>query len=238
MIKDLRYMSFEVFNGCNLDRKHDFCPVNDPERYPACEGYVKCPDEDIVRFATHALKKRGFGGLIGFHYYCDPLMNIPRMLKLMKGIKEHHEAARFILWTNGLLLKSEHRAWLSGFDRIVVTLHEPSKEKQIREAVGDTKNVHIADAIYDDRIKVYDSSEKVARRCIRPSQIELPVNYYGWIRLCCGDYRGQVSLGNISQEKPDLLMDYFEEAAQEVEAGTPEICKKCNSLTTNPSAVV
>ena len=235
---DLKYLSFEIAPYCNMASRHPFCPVNDVKRYPDHEHhYWRCSDHSILSF-TAKVFERGFNGLIGFHYYCDPLMDVPRMLSLMNRIRGSIPKSKFILWSNGVLLRQDHRNWLEAFEKVVFTLHDTSIEEKLREITKDLPNVEIAQPAYDDRINIYTCPGRVTGPCIRPSKIELPVNYYGSVRLCCADFRGSVSLGNIEEEDFDKILDGFAEAADMAMYGGIPICRKCRSLHTNPAAVV
>lgn len=234
---DLRYLSFEVAPACNLQVAHAFCPVNDPLRYPLHEGRVPCPDATVASFAKK-VHDRGFKGLVGFHYYCDPLMNVDRMLSLMDRIRKEVPEARYILWTNGTLLQPVHRNWLEAFEKVVITMHDRSAEERIKGITNGLPNVQLADPYYDARLDIYSASGRVVGPCIRPAKIELPVNYFGWVRLCCADYRGWVSLGNIDQEDHDKVLDGFSETADMVAAGNVPLCWKCRALPSSPVAVV
>lgn len=215
----------------------DFCPVCDKSRYPEYESHKPCQDATIEAFAMK-VHERGFQGFIGFHYYCDPLMNVSRMLSLMHCIKILVPASKFILWTNGKLLKHVHRTWLQSFDKVVITLHDTSDEIRLQEVTTGLSNVQIAPALYDTRMDLYAAGGRVVGPCIRPARIELPINYYGEVRLCCADYRGYVSLGNIDSEPHDKILDGFAEAADLVMQGKVPVCWRCRSMPSSPVAVV
>jgi hypothetical protein len=234
---DLRYLSFEVADHCNMSGAHKFCPVNDSLRYPPHERKEKCPDANIVAFAIK-VHDRGFKGLVGFHYYCDPLVDVSRMLRLMDSMKCVMPEVKFILWSNGTLLKQVHRNWLVSFEKVVFTLHDKSIKARIEEITNGMSNVQIADAYYDMRLDLYSSKKRVVGPCIRPSKIELPVNYHGQVRLCCSDYRGWVSIGNIADEDHNKILDAFSEAADLVAEAKVPICWKCRSLPSTPAATV
>lgn len=236
-ISDLRYLSFEVAPKCNLAHSHSFCPVNDQFRYPKHEPKDRCPDNIIVAFAK-AVHARGFTGLVGFHYYCDPLVDVPRMLLLMSAVKVVAPYAKFVLWTNGTLLKQHHRNWLEAFEKVIITRHSPKLDVTIQDVIHGLPNVQVCDAYYDDRTKLYSQSTRTMSPCIRPACIELPVNYYGSVRLCCADYRGNVSLGNIAIEDHGKILDGFEEAGRMAMESRIPICHKCCSLSSSPRALV
>lgn len=234
---DLRYLSFEVADDCEMADSHPFCPVNDPLRYPPHERREKCPDRTIVDFAAR-VHERGFAGMVGFHYYCDPLSDVDRMLSLMNRMLAAIPDVKFILWSNGALLQPFHRNWLEAFDKVVFTLHDPYIEPRLKEITGGLPNVEIARAYYDMRMDVYDPGPVSRGMCIRPSKIELPVNYGGNVRLCCADYRGTVSLGNIEEEDHGKILDGFAEAADIVATSRLPLCWRCRAISPSPAADV
>lgn len=234
---DLRYLSFEAADHCDMGGAHPFCPVGDPLRYPPHERRAVCPDRTIVDFALK-VHERGFRGLVGFHYYCDPLVDIDRVMSLMNRMVASIPGARFILWSNGVALKPFHRNWMEAFEKVVFTLHDPSVEGRLRDITGGLPNVEIAQPYYDTRTDIYRPGPVSKGTCIRPAKIELPVNYGGNVRLCCADYRGTVSLGNIELEDHDRILDGFAEAADMALASRIPLCWRCRGISPSPAATV
>ncbi|MDO8640050.1 MAG: hypothetical protein Q7R33_00735 [Nitrosarchaeum sp.] len=230
-VKNLQYLSFELAPCCNLAKDHPWCPINDPLRYPKYESRHRCPDEKIVEFVMTMIF-RGFRGHFAFHFYSDPLIDIRRFLNLIQSITHLWAPAKFCLWTNGVLLDAQCQNWLHLFSQINVTLYRPEDKSRI-EKLTTGHNVRFMESCPDDRRQIYDCTSYRKISCQRPAIIELPVNYYGNIRLCCADYRGCVSIGNIQFESHDNVITAFEEAAQQALLGNIKLCQQCAAMKHN-----
>lgn len=236
VLSQLQYLSFEISSNCNMSSAHAWCPINDPLRYPEHESHIVCSNESIINFAQ-AMYLRGFNGLIAFHYYCDPLINANRLLYLIQNIKNAIPRSEFILWTNGALLDNLSINWLSVFKQIMITLHNLTDKERLQNIVKDFPNTIFHDNVHDDRSLIYDCKTIKRDKCLRPLKIEMPINYYGNVRLCCSEFRGQVSIGNIQQENIDDVIDNFIETAKSAEKGIIPICWKCRALFKNTVVV-
>ena len=232
MLNNLQFLSFEISPTCNMSNVHSWCPINDPLRYPRHESRVECSNEAIINF-TKIMYLRGFKGQIAFHYYSDPLMNINRLLYLIQQIRDMVPASEFILWTNGILLNNLSKNWLHIFKQIMITLHNPKDKDRLQNIVKDFTNVRFHDDVHDDRLSMYDCQTIIKDKCFRPLRLEMPINFYGNVRLCCSEFRGQVSIGNIQSENADDIIDSFIEAAKSASEGIIPICWKCRGLVKN-----
>lgn len=223
-IADLRFLSLEVSNKCSLAEEHKaFCPA----RLSHLRDAPPARDEDLVAFVKVAIK-RGFHGEIGYHYYCDPLEDKTRLRKLI-----HEIDYQCVLWTNGVLLTEEDRSWLGVFSRIVVTLHRPRDRERLERILVPFPQAQICTAAYDDRLAIYNAPATWIGPCIKPDETELPVDYYGDLHLCCGDWKGQVWIGNVRE--PETSLDAFELAASEALEGKMELCSRCRALARSPA---
>lgn len=231
-VKDLLNLSFELSPTCNMACQHPFCPVNDPLRYPKHESRTPCSDDAIINFSK-AMYAKGFNGFIAFHYYSDPLMDLPRLLNIVSLIRTFKPYAKFIVWTNGLLLNEDSRNWIPFINEVIITMHNPGDRPRIEEITKGLTNIRIQDNQYDNRLGIYDCTVINKGGCSRPSRIELPINYYGNVRLCCSEFRGTVSIGNIQLEEPDAVINNFEETALSVQQGLVPICWQCRGLSSN-----
>jgi hypothetical protein len=233
MLNALKFISFEIAPYCNLAKEHLWCPVNDPLRYAEYENKKVCQFSPIVKFLQVAVEK-GFNGHVGFHYYTDPLVDVKRMLSLMQAIRDSVPTTKFILWTNGVLLDTFSQTWLGSFDRVMITLHHPDDRDRLVKITEKFPNVSFQDGEHDSRASLYDYKNINKGGCLRPQTIELPVNYYGDVRLCCSDYRGSVSIGNIQRESPEKVLSFFMEAAECAAKGSISVCWYCRALERSP----
>ena len=223
MISDLRYLSFEVSQQCNLAAEHTFCPAATMLR-----SVTAVTDNQIATFA-HEMVSRGFEGEIAWHYYNEPLTDVPRIESLMKAIDYN----RFCLWTNGLLLTEEHLPLLRRHTSVIVTLHHPEDRPRLEKLLCGIPHASICKAEYDDRIDIYGTSpRRDSRYCMRPVSIEMPVDYGGDVHLCCGDWKGTIPIGNIDTPNDTISRWLFMADL----TGQLALFRKCVSLYKGPFA--
>jgi hypothetical protein len=225
---NLQYLSFETNNRCNYIKEHPWCPINDPLRYPSHESKIPCSDEIIVKF-TCKMIEYGFKGKIGWHYYNEPMITINRCLRLMNQIRSKHNSTEFVLWTNGYKIDKGSPAWLPMFNQISVSLYNEEDTARVIPATEGIPGVSCVPAPHDARKQIYDLAPDNPGGCRRPRDIEMPLNYYGNLRMCCSDFRGHVSMGNIMTEDHDLLIKMWFEMAEKVAAGEVHLCGQCRS---------
>lgn len=217
-----QFAIFEVTDRCNLARSHSWCPC--ATRKPT--GTQPMTDGEIVDAAVALYRDYGFGGMVGWHYYCEPLVARERMQRLMEAIREQWPAARFVLWTNGALLSDDARE-LHGFDRVHITEYEPSNA--IHYAARKMRAIVSAPAI-DDRL---DTARVGAgpRPCLRMFT-EIIFDYWGTVHACCYDWRGAIPLGTLRDGLPAVVDAWQSLRAELVAAGgmsdsAPAVCRAC-----------
>jgi len=225
MIKDIRFLSFEIGTTCNLSNKHSWCPINDQLRYPLHESKLLLNDNDIVKFAKSVIS-RGFNGEIAFHYYNEPCLSPDRMKNIMNQLP----VAKFILWTNGLLLRNLDQKLIKSMNRVCISIYELDKMDYFNNFCKQFSNMTASLAPHDARANVYKAPAANPGFCIRPSQTEIAINAYGNLRMCCSDFRGQVSLGNITLEDHNFLLDAWEEMAILIQEYGSHLCSQCRSI--------
>jgi hypothetical protein len=210
----LQLLIFEIINKCNYAGIHPKCPVNREDRYKVREVL---PDDTIVGFAEFA-KSNGFNGYVAWHYYCEPTLNLPRIYNLTPKIR--NLGLRTLLWTNG-----SNPFDSSYFDKIIVTEHTPVKL--------DASKIVISDL--DDRIQIYDMDMiDSLRSCYRPLSIEMIIDYYGDLHLCCGDWKNKCDIGNIQDGNWDKLLHMWDVHTALAVDGSLEICRQCRMLPKSP----
>jgi len=216
-MKNLELISFEIVNCCNLSYLHPWCPSNSLLRYDDA-ATPPMSDNDIIRFIRSALA-HGFIGKIAYHYYCEPTQDLPRCQRLAVAIKAL--GLRSVLWTNGTC-----RGLPEGiFDEIFVTAYGLGQE-------GITRRIEYRP---DDRLQIYDIEPLIGiTPCYRPAYLEMPITFYGDVRLCCADWRGTVKIGNIITNKHSEIFTAWRNIGKLAIAGTPEICRRCHALAKTP----
>lgn len=83
MLQYTQFLIFELGTGCNLAKDHDKCPLSKRKK-----GIKKLDDKAIINLAVISYKEFGFTGLIGWHFYNEPMLYWERMLNLIDRIRE------------------------------------------------------------------------------------------------------------------------------------------------------
>ena len=213
MIKDIQILSFELGNSCNLSHKHPWCPSNNIERYQDATT-PPATNEHFLSFLDSIIL-RGFKGLVAYHYYNEPCLVKERCEKMADAI--HARKLKTLLWTNGTLPLAR------GANYVFRTEYEKD---------GKGKIVPFRP---DDRLRIYEASPvKKGMPCYRPSILEIIVNYFGDLRLCCADWKGMTHIGNIQTDPHEIIFERWESAAEAAQKGELEVCKLCCGLKKSP----
>jgi hypothetical protein len=191
-------------------------------------------DGQIVEAASRMYHEFGFDGLVGWHYYNEPLMARQRMRRLMDGILDAAANARFVLWTNGTPIRAD--ADLSGFALVVISDYGAVSNAR---KWSHLPNVMVQDQSFDDRINSH-RGPICLNSCRRPD-VELPFDYYGNLHLCCQAWRHSQAIGNIhSDGLPELLTRFSDLRRQAASggAGTPQMCRNCTGRISSDELVL
>ncbi len=227
----LQIIDFELGEKCNLGHVHDACPNLHPERFSLLNTEKQMSDELIIESAVTAYEKLGFTGLIGFHYYNEPLMQSKRLFRLAATIKGKVPKARFLLWTNGMLIP-ENVDQYHIFDQIVISgYNAESARGRDRLAAAGIKCSYADNAQLDNRLQTLEPKDKSAS-CLRPF-LEMIFDTYGNTHICCYDWRGQGTTGNLNtQPIEELAVAWFKAlpkiAGKKMGADAPEVCLNCS----------
>lgn len=229
-LRMLQLLQFELGEKCNLATVHDACPNLDLERFAALDTTRELDDETIINSAVQAYKELGFSGLVGWAYYNEPLLQIDRMFYLMERIKQEAPQARFILWTNGTLIPEDCERF-KAFEQIVVSAYrQTSRQGAERLAAKSISASIINEPELDDRLtRSYPSDPTAA--CLRPF-VELVIDAYGNSHICCYDWRGEGTLGNVFSESFSDLAERWKAmlpsvAGSKMTGDAPDVCRRC-----------
>jgi hypothetical protein len=221
MIADLRYLCYEISPECNYSMLHPWCP-NSSRIMP----HNIMIDDVVMEEFTKACVLRGFSGLIGFHYYNEPTLELDRMLKFIR----HHPEWRYVLWTNGSQLDVTSRNWLSLFEQVSVSAYSTGDVTRLESITQGLPNCHVEQVTPDRRMDVYGCDTNEPGGCIRPKTIELAVDAWGRVHLCCTDYNCVIEIGNIITHDHTTVINNFLLAAREAELGNIPLCQKCRTV--------
>jgi hypothetical protein len=222
----LQFLDFELGTGCNLSKLHTACPANKPSvRFEHLDATKAMTDDQILAVAKAAYTKHGFHGYVGWHYYNEPLLYAKRMWPLMEKLKAKVPKARFVLWTNGELLP-ENLEDLKAFSQIWISNYFHKDFSAVQALVPRT---HILGGDLDTRLvmpRMYHTAP-----CLRP-YVELIFDYYGNAHICCMDWKGKASPGNIHKQPLEAIVAEMQRIRRTVSgtimtADAPAVCKTC-----------
>ena len=223
------YLIFEVCKSCNLGKVHDRCPNLHADRYRNIGSDKQVPDARIVDIAKEMHEVHGFRGRIGWHYYNEPLMAETRIWRLMDAIDAAVPGAQYTLWTNGTRWPKNPEN-LARFEEIHVTDYGladfPVDVEAWREAVP---HVQFQSWPLDNRIEAI--SDKLYHPC-RRMFTEFIVDFYGNVHLCCYDWQGLGSPGNVQTHSASDLVAKWHEirgtiSGRAMTPDAPDVCLKC-----------
>jgi hypothetical protein len=186
---------FELGSGCPYAAKHAFCPAH--TRKPMTEKLEDARIEELVR---ELYDVRGFTGLIGWHFYCEPMACQDRMWPLMERLKGK---ARFLLWSNAERHLTSADPRLAQFEKIYLSLYNEQTGDEHRRAVDNVrafcKDVETAREHDDGRLR---EQPFVYGPCLRPF-LEMDVAYDGTVHACCHAWKWDV--GDLKKEKLEVV---------------------------------
>ncbi len=198
----IQLFACELSAGCNLAAAHPLCPVNDRRRWQQVDTRRRLDDDTIVQIARRAYGHLGFTGLMGFHLYNEPLLSKDRMLALMMRIRAAVPASRFILYTNGTLIRPP-AAELAVFEEIRITNYTGRDFSFLEPLVP---RLVVTRPDFDNR---RDPPASIGSApCLRPF-VELAVDAYGNVHTCSIDWQGDTRIGNVFTEDFALLVARF-----------------------------
>lgn len=243
-MKYTQFLIFEIGRECNLAREHcGKCPSGDPDRYGLLPQSQPTTDQQIIDALQWAYSQ-GFNGLIGWHYYNEPLLFWGRMSPLMDAIKETIPAAEFVCWTNGTQIgKNVQVADLRRFAQVWISdYHNRAAEWKALAKQLPLVDFHILNGRLDSRRQFTETTHNP--RCLRPFN-EFIVDYYGNGHLCCADWHGDAHIGSIHTDGYEAMFQRFK-SAREVLAvkskhghpAAPAICRICRLNMLVPGRLV
>lgn len=243
-------VNFELGTDCNLGPKHKACPNRHPDRYGNLDTSRILRDKDILRVARRLHHEFGFYGLVGWHYYNEPLLYEKRMFSLMEKLSKLIPGIRFILWTNGHNIPQDLESCkkYGTFEKIFVTKHT----KESRSGAGRLESVlsentpatdiNLVRGDLDSRIRMYGPNPISSQSCTRVFT-EFSVDYHGNVHLCCYDWKGLMSPGNILKDNLDKVIANAERIRSRViqnpmDPDAPDVCLRCRMKNTTITGFV
>lgn len=221
MLSYTQFLILELSSKCNYSHLHPKCPVSLRNMK---KKITSLSDDKIVNLAVEAYEKHNFTGLIGFHFYSEPLLQNNRMVQLIKIIKKIVPKSRFVLWTNGAYIDSAFDV----FDKVFVTNYYDIPSFYFKQYFSCETNV--LDVKFDDRIS-YEGFEgfEDSIPCYRPF-IECIIDAYGEMILCCQDWDNRIKIGNVNNSTFEELLIIRDSLINKIKEGDYKdlpVCVKC-----------
>ncbi|HUS38545.1 MAG TPA: SPASM domain-containing protein [Pirellulales bacterium] len=231
-LRTLQMIEFELGSACNLGHMHPECPNLHPERYGNLDVSRELDDDTIISAAVDAYENLGFTGLVGWIYYNEPLLEADRMFHLMREIKWRAPRARFILWTNGMMIPDDCERYRD-FSQIVVSEYNSASRRGFDRLISHGIDAKLLpNAKMDDRlVNIEPTAPGNTEPCLRPF-VELIIDNHGNSHLCCYDWQGKGTFGNIfdtpfaeiaatwRNQLPHIVGPQMDESA-------PGVCRAC-----------
>jgi hypothetical protein len=189
-------LMFELHRECNLAESHTWCPAH--QRQAWANGSLEL--RDIERVALVAHREFSFRGVIGFHYYNEPMAQWQRVVSCVKRLSRAIPGQEFALWTNGTYIHPDMAQDLTKFTAVIVSNYGDLDLAMIERTAP---HAEIVDTKMDGRVSwniELDPRTKTPP-CFRPCT-ELIVDYRGDLHICCYDWRGESSPGNVLTDDP------------------------------------
>jgi hypothetical protein len=185
-------------------------------------------DNLISKLATELYNNHGFGGLIGFHFYNEPMRSASRMHLLIMMIKVGVPNARFLLWSNAAEHVKLNDFPYNLFERIYLSLYKEHSKDVIEKAIDNVSkkntNIHVHPQTDDLRI---NPPVRMNGLCRRP-YLEMDIDFAGDVRLCCHDWEGPSIVGNVVTEPlADVVAAWQATRAEIAHNDLNDRCKKC-----------
>lgn len=208
-----------------MAKDHPLCPTSDPKRWRFLDVRRKLDDETAIQLGVEAYKELGFQGLIGFHFYNEPLIAKERMLRVIHRIKEQVPQAAFVLWSNGNLIQAPAEE-LDIFNKIFITNYK-NRDFSFLHKIS-PQFIEVPEN-FDERREITPAFS--LKRCYRIFN-ELTIDAYGNVHVCCIDWEGHVSPGNVFTAPFKQLAGRFQQLQERVgiepmAQNSPAICLTC-----------
>lgn len=216
-MEDVRYLSFEINNQCNLAGVHSSkCPIAHPLRYRNSPGRQPLEVDLIVQFWEWARFTRNFRGVVNWNLYNEPTLAIAEIRHCMARMRTRCPDQKFMVITNSSMA-------LEDVDQV------------LRSGYGKDGGLHLLDRRLE--VECGEGPYHGPGCCLRGQGFEVVVDYYGNWCLCCNDWQNEISIGNIHREDWDHLHGKWKGVAKRYRwtnerefAGLPRWCRRCLSV--------
>ena len=249
----IKYRNSDMFNDVNIEttsfcnRRCDNCPNSIFNR--SLQKNEKLLAEELFKKIIDDLKSIKFTGRISPHSFNEPLLD-KRLVRLMKYAHNALPKAKLVIYTNGdfldiIIMNDLYKAGVKSY---VITLYGTHNEIEKNEKRMFDLKKYIKEKKMNISLEInnFSSRSNLSNRggLINVKNISktlacqsftnpLVVNCEGDVILCCNDYLGQETFGNV--EKESLLNIWNSERFKIIRKDVRNdlfnlnICKKCTA---------
>jgi tetratricopeptide (TPR) repeat protein len=220
----VRTVYIGISNVCNYSHIHEKCPLHYQKEK------IILPS-DIVYRVLDELAEIDYQGVITFHLYNEPLAD-KRLFKFISYAKNKSKSLKIFILTNGYYLDQRLAKELSdyGIWKLEVSAYSGAEFERLKMIdVNIPYRVNLQ--TLDGRLNIYDSPHvDIKAPCYLPVT-DVTINCNGDILLCCLDWKGQHTFGNLFNDSILTILQNRQRSAiyeslKKGERSFP-LCKRC-----------
>lgn len=241
--KLFKYIEIETINRCN--GLCSFCPVNAKEE----QRPYYMMEEKLFYSIIQQLKEENYSGQVGLFSNNEPFLD-KRIISFAKYARENLPNAFLYLFTNGTLLdEKKYLDIMPYLDMMQIDLYLEADEPE-PENISRIRTVAVANG-YNDKMVYFTISPKeirysrggsspnskvnsITEELCRLPLIQMVIRPDGKVSLCCNDALGQMTLGDVNEERiVDIWNgEKYRDIRRKAMDGRENIdlCKYCNSI--------
>lgn len=219
-LANIKRLIFETTNLCNMH--HLRCPATketEPKHLPLFQ----------VIETMNLFGGWGWHGTVGFHNYCEPLME-PRLFVFVREARDRGWPVQ--IWTNGSLLSQQivDELILAGVAEFSVSLYTVSETERLTALDWGLAKVHLHPSQrLDDRLDWSTKPEQDdPRRCFWPQGNAL-IRHDGTVALCCFDWQNWNASAKLGDDSLWRLLEERAVVAEALAEGERDLpfCRRC-----------
>jgi MoaA/NifB/PqqE/SkfB family radical SAM enzyme len=199
------FSSVAVETSTHCHRRCSYCPV---AAAPKAVGFMR---DEVFQKIVEQLASVGFRGRFAYHHYNEPLLN-RNLERLVAIAKQHLPNARHVIYTSGDHLTSSRHDTLvaAGIDAFVVTDHGGRQlslpVQRASGLLGPLRRTRVRLRKFGANTSLFTrgglvdvANPRRLRFCVYPAY-ELVIGVQGDVILCCNDYLGEHTFGNVLEQ--------------------------------------
>lgn len=231
----IQIVSLELGTGCNLVHLHPQCPAAlGLSRYDALPRPMRLTADMAVDTVRELHDDFGFRGWVNLSHYNEPLMTPHVTLRAASLLAQTLPDLPRMLITNGTRFPEDVTP-LGVFTRVYVTDYggHLSPDPSVLEALRAVTEVVVTTGKLDDRMGE-PGPDRSDRACVYPFR-DLTIDAFGNVRLCCFDWQGLASPGNIFLDTLSTILAQWVTTVRclsgvRMTDDAPAVCRTCRRV--------